>query len=178
MSDPCGYKVCTAGNCKYVEAYLVRSARSTNVYLVEKAILAFAERGESEVIFERSTSLNEINLQDISMTTSLASNDFSREDVSSWTDDNVCMVFLLLNYERFVTLLHRMDEKVLKASSWGASNPPINGEDGRSATNTQMERKRALAEVRANILSSATRSIRLFEDLLARDLLRYSPSFL
>jgi len=145
---------------------------------MEKALLAFPERGESEVIFERSTTLNEIGLQDISMSTTPTSNNFSREDVSSWTDENVCMVFLLLNYERFVTLLHRMDEKVLKASSCGPSNTAMNREDRHSATNTQLERKRALADVRANILSSATRSIRLFEDLLARDLLRYSPSFL
>jgi hypothetical protein len=145
---------------------------------VEKMVLTMPERGDHEVSLEMLTTLNEIASQDFSIATASTASNFSREDVSSWTVDNVCMAFLHLNYERFVTLHHRMNIIVLKAFSYGASATTGDEENGHPTTNSQLDSGRALDEARANILSSATRTVRLFEDLLARDLLQYSPSFL
>lgn len=136
-------------------------------------LLTLPERGGHEVSLETLTALNEIASQDISFPSG-----FSREDVSSWTEENVCMVFLHLNYERFVTLHLRMVGTLLKAASCGGTSTTVDGGNGQPFFNSQLDRIKALNEVRANIVSSATRSVRLFEDLLARDLLRYSPSFL
>jgi hypothetical protein len=150
----------------------------TNAHKVENMLLAMPEPGAHDIFPKRSTILSEITSQDLCMLAGPAASDFSREDVSSWNEENVCMVFLHLNYERFVTLHHRMDEIVLKASSPGAWTTSDGHGNGRSATDVQLSRTKALDEVRANISSSAKRSVRLFEDLLAQDLLRYSPSFL
>ena len=108
---------------------------------------------------------------------------FSIDEPSSWTDNNVMMVYLYVNHERIVTLYHRWCEKALIGIQRRITGHfGLNGDIPSSSITVSVEgppteSNTNLANIREAIYSSAARVTQLLDILLSQNRLRYAPSF-
>lgn len=156
---------------------------------VEKLLLALQEVHTDEEAREVLESMSEIVSPSISSTTPNSSpyDGPSIDDPSTWTQSNICVVFLRLNHERIITLYHRRKERalvnVLRSSSDGVG--VVDGRDGEREglmhaspiAISLFDDNEDLKKIRTDIFESAVRVVRILDNLLTRDLVRFAPSF-